>query len=66
MIGALGRWWRKRQRLIDLDVLWPACRDQAASLYVARSAFRQHCISDPAWTKDFDLIQIEQIVGRLS
>lgn len=74
-IGAIGRWWRKRQRRIDMEILWPSIKDDALhgqaskdrpSLYLARSAFRMHCLSDPAWTKDLSLIQIEEIVGRLS
>lgn len=66
MIGALGRWWRKRQRQLDIEMLWPAIRRRPCSLYVARAAFRQHVIYDPAWTKDLDLVQIEEIVGRLT
>lgn len=66
MISAFGRWWRKRQRRTDLEVLWPACKEDADSLYVARSAFRMHCITDPAWNKDMDLIEIELVVGRLT
>lgn len=67
MLGALGRWWRKRQRRIDVEILWPCCKEEEApSMYMARSVFRHHCIYDPAWTKDLSLIEIEEIVGRLS
>lgn len=49
-----------------MEILWPSLKEQVPTVYLARSAFRLHCISDPAWNKDFDLIQIEEIVGRLS
>ena len=75
MLGWIGRWWRKRQRRLDLEFLWPSIKTEAylrpesreqPSLYLAREAFFLHCINDPCWTKDFDLVEIERIVGRLS
>lgn len=61
----IGRMWRKRQRNIDIAILWPACRNQASDLCVAREAFLSHCFCDPAWTKDFDFAQIRGIVKRM-
>ena len=43
-------WWRRRQRAIDMDVLWPACFDMAGGdLVRARAAFSVHVLSDRAW-----------------
>lgn len=66
MIGALGRWWRKRQRRIDLEILWPVCKENSETIFQARAAFTMHCYMDPAWGKDFDAIEIDRIVGRLT
>lgn len=43
-------WWHARQRAIDLDILWPACREQASDLDHARAAFAYHAFNDTAWT----------------
>jgi len=45
----LVRFWHARQRAIDVDILWPACRDQAIDLDHARAAFALHASHDPAW-----------------
>ena len=49
MIRWLLRRWHARQRAIDVDVLWPACRDQAPDLDTARAAFAVHAYRDNAW-----------------
>jgi hypothetical protein len=49
MIRWLIRHWHARQRAIDLDILWPSCRDQATTLDHARAAFAVHAFNDPAW-----------------
>jgi hypothetical protein len=41
--------WRSRQRRIDIDILWPSCRDQAHDLEQARMAFAMHAFHDKAW-----------------
>jgi hypothetical protein len=38
-----------RLRRIDLEILWPSCRDQAWSIDHARAAFAVHAFRDPAW-----------------
>jgi hypothetical protein len=38
-----------RYRRIDMDILWPACRDQASDLDRARAAFACHALHDLAW-----------------
>jgi hypothetical protein len=42
-------WWYERQRSLDLEVLWPSCRDQAPDLDHARAAFAYHAFHDKAW-----------------
>lgn len=44
----VGR-WRERQRSLDIELLWPCCRELAASLDEARAVFAVHCFMDPAW-----------------
>jgi hypothetical protein len=44
------RRWRERQRAIDLQVLWPACVENAGGdLDLARAAFAAHAYHDKAW-----------------
>lgn len=49
MIRWVIRWWHARQRAIDLEILWPSCRDQAPDLATAQVAFTMHAFNDPAW-----------------
>ncbi len=64
MIRRLIKWWRARQRQIDLDILWPACRDQAADLAAARNAFLLHVSQDSAW-QDLRWQDACEIVSKL-
>ena len=45
----LIRYWRQRQRAIDLATLWPACKEHARDLDHAKQAFAMHAFNDPAW-----------------
>jgi hypothetical protein len=54
MIGSwLKQGWKARQRAIDLRILWPACKQEAAAkgltLDHAKAAFARHAFHDPAW-----------------
>jgi hypothetical protein len=42
-------WWQRRQRAIDMDLLWPACCADAPDLDAAKKAFAEHAMRDPAW-----------------
>lgn len=42
-------WWRRRQRAIDMDLLWPICCAHAPDLATAKVAFAMHATRDPAW-----------------
>lgn len=47
------RWLREcyhaRLRKIDIEVLWPACREESKSLADAKLAFLRHTEKDFAW-----------------
>jgi hypothetical protein len=49
-------WWRITQRRIDLQILWPSCKLEAAEHHTtdamdyAKAAFAVHAFRDPAWT----------------
>jgi hypothetical protein len=55
MFGLIARWWRWRQRRIDVEILWPAIRQQAFESPLcdpygrARAAFERHMAYDEAW-----------------
>lgn len=42
-------WWYKRQRQIDLDILWPLIKKDAPSLDDAKACFGVHAFNDQAW-----------------
>ena len=65
MIGWLLRTWRRRQRQIDIDILWPICKREADTLDLAKVAFMFHCSLDPAWTRDFSEAEIASMVDEL-
>jgi len=46
-------WWA-RQRSIDLQCLWPACKDMAGGdLHRAHEAFFLHAFNDRAWVMTY-------------
>ena len=56
----LRNWWWKRQRAIDMEILWPACKAQARDLDHAKAAFAVHAFNDPAWVRYYegDLVKV--------
>jgi hypothetical protein len=54
MIRALIRWYRARQRAIDMKILWPACKAQAADIEIARTVFAAHAFTDRAWYCEYE------------
>jgi hypothetical protein len=66
MLKWIGKWWRKRQRNIDIKILWPACKKQALTLDMARNVFIVHAMDDPAWTTDFTEAEILKFICNLS
>jgi hypothetical protein len=49
LVALIRLWWQRRQRAIDMDILWPACCAQAPDLDHAKAAFAMHAFNDPAW-----------------
>ena len=64
MIQWLVRKINARRRRIDLEVLWPACRDNAPNIDRAREVFYLHAVSDEAWT-ELGFIEMGRIIGEL-
>lgn len=60
----IGR-WHKRLRSIDIDILWPSCRDGAPDLVTARAAFTIHACHDHAWS-NLSNDEINRIIDGLS
>ena len=59
----LWKWWRRRQRAMDMRILWPVLKEQAPDLHIARAAFYMHASNDCAWTDDYsveDLIEFTE------
>ena len=41
--------YNDRRRRLDLQILWPICKQKADTLDHAKKAFAFHCYNDPAW-----------------
>lgn len=50
MFKWLVNWWRRRQRRVDLDILWPICKQKAeGDIAEARAVFMAHMCFDSAY-----------------
>lgn len=65
MVKRIGRWWRKKQRRADLDILWPQCKRYAADVRYARACFAFHVFRDRAWTADYSDRELSDLINRL-
>ena len=65
MIEWLGKWWRKRQRAIDLEILWPQCCELAPDLDHAKAAFAMHAFHDHAWTADYSHDELKDYIDQM-
>lgn len=45
----LRKFWYARLRDLDLQLLWPSCKEQARDLDYAKAAFAAHAMNDRAW-----------------
>lgn len=45
--------WHNKQRQIDIDILWPSCKEiaetEGLSLDYAKATFASHAFNDHAW-----------------
>lgn len=64
MFERLKAWWKKRQREIDLEILWPSIKSQAPDIQLARDAFLIHASSDPAYDDMTDM-QLADYIEKL-
>lgn len=62
MSWLLGWWWA-RQRKIDVQVLWPACKHNAPTLELAQQAFMMHAMQCPCWVRHYGG-RLWQVVSR--
>jgi hypothetical protein len=69
MIRWLLHWWWARQRRIDIEMLWPACKAAAISngsdLQHAKAAFAFHAYHDPAWCKFYSPQELRRQIDNL-
>lgn len=66
MFKLISKWWRRRQRSIDMQILWPACKSQAPDLESAKAAFAVHAFNDPAWTQDYSEQELYDAIDALN
>jgi hypothetical protein len=64
MIKWLLNKWHARLRRIDIEVLWPICKDKTSSIQEARKVFLFHIFLDNAW-RELGGDEIYRIVGGL-
>lgn len=57
-------WWA-RQRKIDLEVLWPACKEHTRNIAAARAAFAMHAFSDTCWIGYYGKQELMEVIGAL-
>ncbi len=65
MFRWLRNWWWQRQRNIDLNVLWPVCKEQAPDLERARAAFAAYAFQDPAWISYYGRDRLIKFIDHL-
>jgi hypothetical protein len=69
VISKITRWWRRRQRSVDVKVLWPACKEAARaqgwSIDAAKVLFEQQIREEPYWYKDFDEERLQRLLSNL-
>lgn len=66
MITRIRNWWWKRQRNIDLNVLWPECKRVAGDLEHARGVFACHAFHDPCWIEFYGEDRLKMFIDQLS
>ncbi len=61
----LRNWWWKRQRNMDLNYLWPACKQTAPTMAVAKAMFASHAFRDACWIKYYGAAGLETFIDDL-
>lgn len=79
LVKAIGRWWRRNQRALDMKILWPQCVAHGGKRYrignwgdspysaldLAKACFMVHAAQDTAWTRDLTHEELKDFVDRL-
>lgn len=66
LIDRFERWWRERQRGVDLKLLWPICKAKASDIEQARAAFAVHAFEDPAWREDYSHDELVTYISNMT
>jgi hypothetical protein len=64
MFTWFGRWYRARQRRIDVKILWPVIKKQVG-IAKAREVFYVHCACDDAWTREYKHADLVSFIAEL-
>ena len=59
MFATIRRWFAKRQRQVDIDILFPVIREQAATTEQAAFTIWAHMLGDDAGRKYYTTKQLE-------
>lgn len=58
-------WWA-RQRAVDLEILWPSCKELAPDLDRARACFAVHAFNDPCWYEYYGHDKLVEVISALT
>ena len=64
ILRMIQRWWWRRQRALDLEILWPICKERAPTIDAARALFMYHAFNDTAWIGEYKS-ELPRIIGEL-
>lgn len=53
------------QRNMDLNYLWPACKEQAETLEQAKAVFAVHAFKDACWIKHYGKDELIKFIDNL-
>ncbi len=57
-------WWQ-RQRDTDLNILWPACKEQTPDIEIAKAMFALHVFKDSAWIEFYGKEKLLNFIEKL-
>lgn len=58
-------WFWKRQRMRDLNILWPECKRATPNIDYARAAFARHAFKENAWVGHYGTAELATFLGKL-
>ena len=65
IMGIIRRWFDKRRRKMDVEILWRVCLEVGGNRDTAKKVFYWHVMSDPVWTDYYSEDELCQIVSDL-